>query len=214
MKNTYLKSFFLATIVAPMLPFASDISVQKHLVEERVTKIEQGMEEGKSACIFGQFPPVYYSLGTHTLSAISALGDSLEIEDGSVWKISSFDASKICHWKSTDLILITQNHRWFSKYKYRLVNQTTGSTVEANLSLGPIKEGEYTRYVVGIDNVHDEIILSDKSRWRVSPYDRQQFEEWLLNDAVIIGYNSGWDSGCHGLLINVNMNECIRAEQF
>lgn len=211
MKTTYLKTFFLAAMIAPMLSFGAE---ENYLVGERATKFNGEMQEGGSKSIFSQYPPVYYPPAVHCLKSVSVLGDSVEIEDGSVWKISSFDADKVRYWKSTDVILITQNHSWFSKYKYKLVNETIGSSLEAKLHLGPSKRSEYIRYVIETDIRDGIAILNDGTRWKVSSLDKHLFKEWELNDAVIIGYNSGWDSDCQGLLINVAMNQPIRAEQF
>ena len=161
-----------------------------------------------------KYPPVYYSPGMHRLAAVSAFGDSVELEDGSVWKVSPYDASKVAFFTSQDPIVITQNHRWFSKYQYKLINQSTGASLETNLHLGPIKDGAYTLYVIGVDTIRGEVILSDQTRWGISSYDFSDFQDWILYDAIIIGHNSGWDSGCQGLLINVTLNSSVRAEQF
>ena len=218
MKHTYLKSFFIASMLVPMLHFANEGDTsenQDHLpVAIRKPTHETPNEESASKFLSNRYPPVYFSPGMHCLSSVAAFGDSLEIEDGSVWKISSYDAPKVASWGAQDPILITQNHRWFSKYNYRIINQATGAALEANLFLGPIKDGTYTRYIMSIDTARGELILNDNTRWAVSSLDEFGFKDWVLYDAVIIGYNSGWDSSCQGLLINVNMNQCIRAQQF
>lgn len=218
MKNTYLKSFFIAAIIAPMLSFAT-VDQNNENVQERfgvgVRESTQSIKkEGESKFYSRGYPSVFYSSGTHCVSSVSVFGDQVEIEDGSVWKISSYDAPKVAGWRAQDPLLITQNHRWFSKYNYRIINQATGSTLEANLFLGPIKDGAYTRYVISIDTLRGDIYLNDQTRWHVSVLDADNFADWMLYDAVIIGYNSGWDSDSQGLLINVNMNRNIRAEQF
>lgn len=213
MKQTYLKSFFIASLVVPMLNFASENEEQNHPVGIREVKTTE-MVEGSSESIFKSYPPVYFSPAVHCLKAISAFGDSLTIEDGSQWVVSANDAPKILNWGSQDLILITQNHRWFSKYKYKIVNQNSGASVEANLNLGPIDDGNHAPCVIAIDTTRGELVLSNNSRWQISSYDSANFEDWRLNDLIIIGFNSGWDSGCPGLLINVDMNHCVRAQQF
>lgn len=213
MKHTYLKSFFLASLVIPMLSFANEEPISRYPVANRIAQHEQP-KEADSKFFCRSYPPVYYSAGIHNLASISVFGDQVELEDGSVWKVSSYDAPKVATWAAQDPILITQNHRWFSRYNYRIINQFTGSSLEANLFLGPIKDGPYTRYVMAIDPVRGEIYLNDQTRWLVSQFDADTFSDWMLHDAVIIGYNSGWDSSSQGLLINVNMNRCIRAEQY
>lgn len=215
MKQTYLKSFFIATLVVPMLHFANEGNETNHPVGDRaVTAATEEMAEETSESFFKNYPPVYFSPAVHCLAAVSVFGDSLTIEDGSQWVVNARDASKVLSWSSQDPILITQNHRWFSKFKYRIYNQNSGSYVEANLNLGPIDDGKHAPSVIAIDTVHGELVLSDNSRWQISSYDISLFEDWRLNDLIIIGYNSGWDSGSPVLLINVDMNHCVRAQQF
>lgn len=217
MNHTYLKSLFLATLVIPMISFAGEITNEtenRYLVAPRQTEKTNTQQEGSSNFFTRTYPTVYFPSGMHCLLSVSAFGDMLDIEDGSRWKISPYDAAKVANWGAQDPIIITQNHRWFSQYSYRIINQATGGILEANLFLGPFKDGPYTRYITSMDMLRGEIVLNDLTRWQVSVLDANEFREWLLYDAVIIGYNSGWDSDCQGLLINVNKNQHIRAAQF
>lgn len=207
MNHTYLKSIFLATLI-PLLGFT-----QEHYpVGERPTEKKQ--KESSSSFFTNAYPSAYFPLGMHCLLSVSAFGDSLDIEDGSRWKISPYDAAKVASWGSQDPLIITQNHDWFSSYNYRIINHANGGTLRANLQLGPFKNGPYTRYVQSINTLLGEIVLNDLTRWQVSILDVSALKEWYIHDAIIIGYNSGWDSDCQGLLINVNKNEHIRAAQF
>jgi len=171
-------------------------------------------EEMTSGFIFDRYPAVYFPASTHWLSAVSGLGDTVELEDGSVWKINSYDSYKALNWRSNDPLAITQNNRWFSSFNYRIINKNTGASIEGNLFLGPVEKGPHTRYIVAIDKSHKEIQLSDNTRWEISYLDSSIFKDWALGDAIVIGVNSGWDSGSEALLVNVNMNNCSRAKQF
>ncbi len=171
-------------------------------------------EEQKNGFIFDRYPTIYYSDAYHWLIAVSALGDQVELEDGSVWKINVYDGYKALNWRSDDPLAITQNSRWFSKYAYKIVNKTTGSSLEANLFLGPIKNGEYTKYIYTIDQIRGEVMLTDSTRWEISSGDSYVFRDWAPNDAIILGSNTGWDSSCEAILINVTMNNYVRAKQF
>lgn len=172
-----------------------------------------------SSCgyIFDEYPPLYFSASMHCLIGVSALGDSVELEDGSVWKISRYDGYKALNWRSNDPLTITQNHRWFSSYSYRIVNQNNGACLEANLFLGPHEHGQYTLYITGIDRTSGELVVTNGSgesiRWEISSSDFTIFQNWALHDAIIIGQNSGWDYESEALLINVNMNNSARAKQ-
>lgn len=170
-------------------------------------------EESCCGFIFDRYPRIEYP-NTHWLTAVSAYGDQVELEDGSVWKINTYDGYKALNWRSNDPLSITQNSRWFSSYTYKIVNKNTGSSIEANLFLGPIKDGEYTKYIYTIDQNVGELVLTDSTHWEVSSSDSYIFRDWAPNDAIILGTNTGWDSKCEAILINVTMNNFVRAKQF
>ncbi len=217
MKSRYLKSLFALTLIVPMLSFAEEqqdnhpVGVRKP-AEETTAKEEE--REG-SAGFFGRtYPEVYFPDGTHSIVSVSAFGDVVVIEDGSYFKVSPFDAPKVAGFRAHDPILITQNHSWFSSYDYRIINQSTGSVLEVNLSVGPTVGGIYTRYIIAIDLYRGEIFLNDNTRWQVSSFDMDRFRGWYEGDPVIVGYNSGWDQNYSGILINVSMNQNIRVAPF
>ncbi len=174
-------------------------------------------EQASCGYIFNAYPPVYFPASTHWLSAVSAIGDSVELEDGSVWRISRYDGQKALSWRLNDPLTITQNHRWFSSYNYRIINQNTGASLEANLFLGPLQYGEHTLYICAIDRVSGYLLLLDSqgetTQWEISSGDSDPFQDWVVNDAVVIGQNSGWDASCESILINISMNDFVRARQ-
>ncbi|MDE3046122.1 MAG: hypothetical protein KGJ02_05715 [Verrucomicrobiota bacterium] len=184
----------------------SSITVQ---IEE--TEIQQESEGG---FIFDQYPSFYFPSSCHWIVAVSAVGDSMELEDGSQWKVNSYDSYKTLTWRANDPLMLTQNTRWFSSYNYRLVNRNTGSSIEVNLFLGPTKGGEYTKYITLIDFAQGIVLLTDNTHWEISSSDAKLLREWLVGDPVIIGYNSGWDSSKESILINVSTNNFARFRQF
>lgn len=215
MNHTYLKSLFLATVVIPLLSFAG-VNQDRYPVGIRPTPQKEVQQEASANFFSRTYPAVYFPSGMHSLLAVSAWGESIEIEDGSRWKIASYDRSKVASWGAQDPILITQNHRWFSHpFSYRIINQATGGILEAYLELGPFKDGPYTRYIQHIDLLSHEVVLNDATRWQISMQDANDLYSWHLYDAVIIGYNSGWDTETSpGLLINVNKNQHVQVKQF
>ncbi|ADI38137.1 putative uncharacterized protein [Waddlia chondrophila 2032/99] len=143
----------------------------------------------------------------HFPIAVSFLGDTVELEDGSIWKVCSNDAYKTLNWLTSDMIIIVPNDSIFSSHDYKLVNLNTGAKVKVNLYLGPIYNGAYTHWIVAIDYLFREIYLEDGSIWKMSSFDQSIVNTWLPNDTVIIGINDGFFSGTNpNILINVNMN--------
>lgn len=232
-----LKLIIAVSLISPSLIFSNE---QKHveigsremseeaigqiesrkIVRDDQTTEEENGEIESAGFIFDRYPPVYYSSAHHWLTAVTVLDNSeytLELEDGSVWKISSYDGVKALNWRANDPLTITQNNRWFSRHDYRIVNKSNGTSVEATLFLGPIELGEFSRFIIGIDYAKGEILLSDSTQWEISYLDSSIFKDWALNDYIIIGTNSNtsfWDSGSDALLINVNVNNASRAKQF
>ncbi|PIS01229.1 MAG: hypothetical protein COT84_03245 [Chlamydiae bacterium CG10_big_fil_rev_8_21_14_0_10_35_9] len=177
-----LKTFYLITLLSLLLPCFSNAAT----------------------------PPKYFPNYCHWIYAISTLGDTIQLEDGSVWDISPKDGHKIFNWKSQDALIIHPNYRWFSNYNYRILNKATNQTIEVNLSLAPFVDGENTNYIYDIKNDCSAIMLQDQSVWHVNTKDRRIIEQWALDDLIIIGvYNKGrFESDTH-ILINANMgNHC------
>jgi hypothetical protein len=200
-------SLIRIALLAPSLIFAS---VQL----DSIPSEQINAEEMTCGYFFERYPKIYFSASTHRLSGVSVLGDTLEMDDGSVWKINPSDKEKAFEWRSNDPITITQTNRWFSNYKYQIINQTNNSTIEVNLFLGIYKSGPFYRYITSINYQEGIIFLSDYTHWEISYLDRSLLNKWIVGDAIIIGVNTGWDSKCEGLLINTNENNCIRVRQF
>ena len=223
-----LKLVAFTALLAPLLLVGDEDHIAvgtRPTSEETVAQIEAEKtkmteEEGSleaAGFIFDRYPPVYYSNSYHWLTAVTILDNgeyTLKLEDGSVWKINRYDGNKALKWRENDPLTITQNHRWLSNHNYRIVNKSDNSAVEANLYLGPHQQGQYTRYIVQIDLNRKELALSDNTHWEISYLDGYMLKEWKISDAVILGSNSGWDSSCEAILINVDLNRHARAKQF
>lgn len=142
----------------------------------------------------------------HSPFGISYYGDSVELEDGSVWTVYHGDMYKVQNWIATDVLVITPNHTWFSAYNYKITNQSTGEAVVANMYLGPIYNSIYTHWILAIDYYYNNVYLEDGSVWSMSSFDSGTVSRWMVNDTVIIGVNDGWLSSSRpNILINVNM---------
>ncbi|KAF3363211.1 Uncharacterized protein PHSC3_000225 [Chlamydiales bacterium STE3] len=160
----------------------------------------------------------------HFPAEISYLGDTIKLEDGSIWTVASSDTTIVLNWlrqQDQNLavggaslsLVITPNHSWFSTYMFRMTEQSTGTSVKVNMYLGPIYNGLYTHWIVAINYYTQEICLEDGSVWRLSGLDAGIFNKWLLNDTVIIGVNDGFLSTSKpNILINVNTLTYSRAK--
>lgn len=197
-------------------PASKEATAQMEENRQALLSAEEWTSEKKAFCgtSLDHFPPVYYPSSYHWLVGVSVVGDSVELENGSVWRTSPYDGRKALSWRVSDPLAITQNTSWFSRYTYRIINKNTHSSIEADLFLGPIQNGEYTLYVVALDGNRGEMMLTDNSHWEVCPSDAPIFSNWAINDAIIIGFNSGWESNYEGLLINVTTNNFVRAKQY
>lgn len=183
--------------------------------EELPIKQEEVIENN---FIFDFYPPVYFPACAHRVTEISVMGDSIKLEDGSIWKIGLYDSSRVLNWQINDVVTITQNHRWFTSYKYRIVHQQSGCSLETNLFIGPVEKGLYTLYISHLDPMDGKVYLisgkGELTHWEISSSDQALFSKWRIGDAVIVGQNSGWDRSCESFLINVNENEGLRAKQY
>lgn len=141
-------------------------------------------------------------------NSIAFFGETVELNDGSIWSISSNDTYKTASWYTTDLIIITPNHSWLSSYGFCLTNQTTGEVASANLSIGPALPGYgyYTNWITNIDYYYNIVYLQDGSKWNMSSFDSSTVYQWVIGDVVIIGVNDGFlSSSKPNVLINVAM---------
>lgn len=168
---------------------------------------KMGVNASAASNYYATYPGVY-----HSPYSISYLGDYVVLEDGSGWTISTGDSYKTMNWLSSDLVVITPNQSWFSSYMFRMTNQNTGVSVKCNLTLGPIYNGIYTHWIVGINYFTQDVYLENGSIWNVSGFDSSIFSKWLLNDTIILGVNDGFFSSSRPyVLINVNTLTHVRA---
>jgi len=147
----------------------------------------------------------------------------IKLEDGAEWFFDVNEAHVVRSWRPGDTIVITPKGGWFwsSNYSYVLTNRDLGTSVNVNLSLGPIAFGPNSMWVGGIDLMNGLVHLTngqgEKTVWEVSSSDMYLFkEEWAVNDTIIVGENDSWLSlwsPYNHIFLNVNMNHYIRVRQ-
>jgi hypothetical protein len=156
----------------------------------------------------------FYPLHFHWLCSVGQYGECVEMEDGSHWAIAADDVFTLNNWRSGDLLSITPYWGVDSRYAYYVSNKSNGSRARANLFVGPYASGPYTHRIVAIDRMKGQLFLENGSSWRVAPLDYYLFNDWAIDDTLIIGDNEAWLSSYTRILINVNINNHVRAKQF
>lgn len=164
--------------------------------------------------------PIYYSYAHHThyLIGVSPDGRFIELEDKSRFDIAPGSNYQVLRWLGDQTYTITPNYNWFSylDYAYTIINNETGESVKANLIVGPELSNPYTKYIISINYTLGLAYLSDGTVWEVAGDDTSYFNEWAVNDIVIIGDYSPWFYCLYpydSILINVNMNHYVHAKQ-
>jgi hypothetical protein len=142
----------------------------------------------------------------HRPHSVSAFGETVELEDGSIWSVSYGDRWKTLSWLRDDIITIVPNPSWFGT-DFRMVNNNTGDIVDVDLRYGPVLGSIFTYKIVSIDYMSSIVYLQDSS-WAISVNDETVIYSWQPGDTVIIGNNDGWNSSIRPhILINVNVND-------
>lgn len=149
-------------------------------------------EEGRISAGWLFNPTLSHHGSHHHAINISPKGDTLELEDGSIWSTSHGDRHKSKDWLPEDILTLTPNHSWFSSYDYRFNNQTTGSSIEVNITLGPLLANKNVHRIFAMDAAKGILTLTDGSQWDMSWFDRAIVDEFQVHDFVILGTNDGW----------------------
>lgn len=167
-------------------------------------------EERLEALMF--FPNVIYHPGTtHTAINVGPKGDTIELENGSIWIVDPSDYSKTLDWMRTDAIKLTPNHSWFSSYDYVLTNVITQASVRANISMPPFKDSVYSIRIDALDLKARRVTLSDGSIWEMSMFDDGIIAKWNIKDIVMLGNNDGWWKEMNPqIMLNVSLLEHAR----
>jgi hypothetical protein len=221
-----LRTLALISLFSPFVLFATDREqIDTDVTQEEVATLEEGREIQMNY-IYDQYPAIHLPTSAHLLLSISAYGDTLELEDGSLWNVSTYDGRKAMLWRIDEALSITQNTRWFSSYYYRIVNRNTGASIEANLSPqgGPFTNGPNTYYVTEFDFNRGLVTLASPKQithWEIHPSDISYFRDWDFTQPipVILGDNNDYNGDTsyrwECILINVKTSKkYIRAHQF
>jgi len=175
------------------------------------------LEVEKRAYLFDAFPVREVSYSSHLIANVGFEGETIQFDDGSIWKVSPYDQRKAKSFGENITLTLTQNHRWFSRYSYRLVEKDSGICLEANLARSPSIESPMTFTLFSVDGDLGLLSLTRQSgtpiRFEVSRSDLGTFASWLPHQLILIGQNSGTETPYSAILINAVTNQSVQARE-
>jgi hypothetical protein len=155
-----------------------------------------------------------FPINSHWLTSIADNSRTIELEDGSHWEVAPSDYWTLNNWGLNDALVITPNYNFFSSYDYYITNKRTNSFVSANMYVGPLAFGPFSHWIVDVDYFGGHVYLENQMVWCVNPQDSYLLKDWAVNDHIIFGLYNSWFSPFDHILINVNMDNHIRARQY
>ncbi len=148
----------------------------------------------------------------HHVMFCSAGGYTAELEDGSIWRVNDYDAAKLYNWFPQDEISICPASM-LSSDPFYLHNAQTRESVGVRLQLGPYYDSHFARWIVAINYITREVWLNDGSHFLIAGDDGILLSEWLPNQTLIIGTNTGLASyKWPNILINVNTYNPLKVD--
>lgn len=132
---------------------------------------------------------VAYNSATLTPYFISQRGDSIQLDDGSNWKVRERDRRAVRQWNNGDVVVIEAG-RFFCWSTYSLVNYTNGTSIDVEL-INPVCNGVLSHWIIEVNPFEGYLRLQDGSVWRMSTY---ELLNWNINDDVIIALSKNWFS--------------------
>jgi len=150
---------------------------------------------------------------SHFLASYSVFDNTVELEDGSFWKVRSGDMHKVLDWALNDDLSVVPNYGIVSG-RYSIINRTTGQSVTVDLIVGPEDLGPNTHWISGIDRWLGRVYLENGTFWDVRGIDQHLLSDWEINDTVILGDGANEWLGRHdSILINVNLDHYVYANR-
>jgi hypothetical protein len=179
----------------------------------RAKKAEKAMKKAHFAKCMRSTPTPSNSVSAHAIHAISPNGDTIEIENGAVFSVREWDQSTTSRWAKDSPIRLTCNTWGSYRFEYKIVNDLTGESAQANISLAPFLASPNTRRISKITS-NGTVILDDGSFLKVS--DKGIIADWMdgattpgyKGDLVIVGDNDAFVTfGYNHVLFNLNVEK-------
>jgi hypothetical protein len=170
------------------------------------------MAHGYSQRIVAPWPAAY-----HQIEAYGIWGDWVELEDGTTFVVASSGRRIVEYWAEGDVVHVLPNHGWFFRlfqpHEFCLYNQTTGETVEVDLTggRGPLLNGYYSYQISAIDDHHGILYLHDGTTLQVASSDINTMYDWEPYDYIVIGTSDFYNKDRYPyIIINVSTVDYVR----
>ena len=158
-----------------------------------------------------------YSSNHHFILSIEHDGSGITIEDESVWLVNQLQRNEVRKWSVDHTIVVSANNSPFSAHKYYLTNLDLDVCIEADLTLGPKQDSQYTLVITDIENGVVQACdgFGTTFTWDIEKSDLSRIAHWCQGQHLIVGANDTWPgtwiSSCEFILINVEENRYARA---
>lgn len=161
----------------------------------------------------GYFSYESYYDSMHHGVLFSPGGHTVELEDGSIWRVAPNDVSYVCDWSPSHDLLVLPGSWNSSSPSFYFYNVQKRLSVTVTMKMGPFYDSLFARWIVKLDKSTGEVWLDDGSHFLVHTDDLALFNDWLCNDTIFVGSNSGFSSySWPNILINVNTYNPLRED--
>lgn len=189
-------------------------SEDKALFFQRMEKESLKTNKVKTKAFFSTLPVIYLPEDGQYLIEASIQRKAVILDDCSVWRVNPTDLNKFPNWKAGDFLLITQNRNWFSHYNYRIINHSRQESMEAYLHEKPDINGKHSHSIFAMNFDNGKLVFKNNSVWELCQSDYSTYRNWAINDLIIVGINTGWQSDYTHILINIDTDSWVRAKLY
>lgn len=165
---------------------------------------------------------VNYLFPSRLLTSRDSYGQSVTMDDGSVWSIDDpISVQAVQSWYVNDSLIICSNHpTYVGAPRFFIYNQMTKTTAFANPKIKPIYGRVTSNTIYQLDYYTRNMQTIDGagrvSYWLVDYNNNQTLQYWKKSDLIVIGYNQNYTnrpgSSLPYLLINMDRGEFVHAQ--
>ncbi|MDF2549692.1 MAG: hypothetical protein K0S07_759 [Chlamydiales bacterium] len=221
----FLTSYLSANAQEPQENLENSIrliaSSQKMLFKEKIAQSEQDYVELDETLPFlddnihpkgCMHYPIFLMHHVQLITSIDSKNREVQVEDGSVWKVSILDQSEFANWQIGQHFII-QPAPWYSLYDYDLKNFERDTSICATLQSPSYLAGCDIEQIFAKQGI---IVVGYSIEWSVYSKDWDTLSQWKENERILIGRNtySASKRDFPYILININQNTFVRARLY